>query len=128
MQTQQNSDEIVVAALRRNAVGCKYFERGAGAMKPHRADFALACKLAFYTNGGYDQMRRIFLKSSLVREKTFETRRDSDYLEITLQRAIAAQKGIGAYWIRSSSTSEKGGPRGRPLSASTNSVRDLRAL
>ena len=128
MQNQQNSDETVVAVLRRNTVGCNYFERGAGAMKPHRADFALACKLAFYTCGGYDQMRRIFLKSSLVREKTPEARAESDYLEITLRRAIAAQERIGAYWIPRSSNSKKGGPQGRPLSASTNSVRELRAL
>src|ERR1039457_544656 len=113
MQNQDNSDEAVLAALRRNTVGCNYFERGAGAMKPHRADFALACKLAFYTCGGDDQMRRIFLKSSLVREKTRGASAGSDYLEITLRRAIAAQEMTGAYWTPRSSNSKKGGPRGR---------------
>src|ERR1035437_1219921 len=32
-------------------VGRKYFEGGSGTMKPHHGDFALACKLAFYTGG-----------------------------------------------------------------------------
>src|ERR1035437_4981676 len=40
-------------------VGRKYFEGGSGTMKPHHGDFALACKLAFYTGGGYDQMRQL---------------------------------------------------------------------
>jgi primase-polymerase (primpol)-like protein len=77
-------------------VGRKYFEGGSGTMKPHHGDFALACKLAFYTGGGYDQMRRIFPKSSLVREKTLETGGNSDYLEVVLRHAIATQKRIGA--------------------------------
>src|SRR5664280_1318711 len=69
-------------------VGRKYFEGGSGTMKSHHGDFALACKLAFYTGGGYDQMRRIFPKSSLVREKTLETGGNSDYLEVVLRHAI----------------------------------------
>jgi hypothetical protein len=117
-------DEIVLAAVRTDVVARKYFEDGTGNMNPSGADFALACKLAFYTAKNYDQVRRLFLLSALMREKTLSARGDSDYLDMTLHKAVSKQK---ACWAPKTRSAKQAGPVGRRPSVSTVSVRELHA-
>jgi hypothetical protein len=118
------SDEMVLAAVEKDAVAHRYFEGAPGAVDLSGADFALAYKLAFYSGSNYDQMRRLFLRSALVREKTLSARVDSDYLGITLRAAIAKQKGC---WVPRTRPAKQAGPAGRPPLLSTAAVRELHA-
>ena len=86
-------------------------------MNPSEADFALACKLAFYWGGDMDQMRRLFLQSALVRGKTLSPRAIAgDYLGITLWNAARRQRAKGVYWVPANPQVRRprGGRDGRP--------------
>jgi hypothetical protein len=119
-------DDFVLAAVKRNEVARKYFEGEIGYMSPSGADFALASKLAFFCHGDIAQMRRLFLRSHLVRTKMESRRGASDYLDITLRKAAAKQRVIGAYWMPKVRT-VSGAPEGRHQSVTTTAIITLRA-
>jgi hypothetical protein len=90
------------------------------------ADWDLARSLAFFCHGNLAQMRRLFMKSSLVREKTVSKRGAGDYLDLTLRNAGARQRQKSAYWMPKVRTAS-GTPEGRRQSATTTSIITLRA-
>src|SRR5450759_2991772 len=88
-------DEEVMAALLRAQQSRKYFVGAPVAVDASRADWDLARSLAFFCHGNVEQMRRLFLKSVLVRPKTLSRRGETDYLGITLHKAAARQASKG---------------------------------
>jgi len=120
----------VLGALLHDRVARRYFDGEVGAMNPSEADFALTCKLAFYCGGHMDQMRRLFLQSALVREKTLSPRAIAgDYLGITLWNAARRQRAKGVYWVpaKPKTRRPRGGRDGRPRSVTTTAIIALRA-
>lgn len=65
-------------------------------------DLALARKIVFYCcgrkGGGIDQARRIMLASQLRRDKWYERRNGSTYLDQTLAHAVDQQRESGGFW------------------------------
>src|ERR1017187_6615354 len=94
-------DDTVMAALRRNAVARKYFDGSAVTINASSADWDLARSLAFFCHGNLAQMRRLFMKSSLVREKT------------------VSKRGAGDYWPHRNHADGPGGRRGRTRTGSS---------
>jgi primase-polymerase (primpol)-like protein len=119
-------DDTVMAALRRNAVARKYFDGSVVTINASSADWDLARSLAFFCQGNLAQMRRLFMKSSLVREKTVSKRGAGDYLDLTLGNAAARQRQKNAYWMPRVRTAS-GAPEGRRQSATTTAIITLRA-
>ena len=114
-----------MAALRRNAVARKYFDGSAVTINASSADWDLARSLAFFCHGNLAQMRRLFMKSSLVREKTVSKRGAGDYLDLTLRNAGARQRQKSAYWMPKVRTAS-GAPEGRRQSVTTTAIITLR--
>src|ERR1035441_8284638 len=122
-------DRRVLGMLLHDRVARRYLDGEVGAMNPSEADFALACKLAFYCGGDMDQMRRLFLQSALVRKKTLSPRAIAgDYLGITLWNAARRQRAKGVYWVpaKPKVRSPRGGRNGRPQSVTTTAIITLR--
>src|ERR1035441_4213945 len=119
-------DDTVMAAIRRNAVARKYFDGSVATINASSADWDLARSLAFFCHGNLAQMRRLFMKSSLVREKTVSKRGAGDYLDLTLRKAAARQRQKGAYWMPKVRTAS-GAPEGRRQSVTTTAIITLRA-
>jgi hypothetical protein len=119
-------DDTVMAALQRNAVARKYFDGSVVNINASFADWDLARSLAFFCHGNLAQMRRLFMKSSLVREKTVSKRGAGDYLDLTLRNAGARQQQKGAYWMPKVRIAS-GAPEGRRQSATTTAIITLRA-
>src|ERR1039457_5992885 len=119
-------DDTFMAALRRNAVAQKYFDGSLLTINASSADWDLARSLAFFCHGNLAQMRRLFLKSSLVREKTVSKRGAGDYLDLTLRNAAARQRQKCAYWMPRVRTAS-GAREGRRQSATTTAIIALRA-
>src|SRR5450759_4198292 len=119
-------DDTVMAALRRNAVARKYFDGSVVTINASSADWDLARSLAFFCHGNLAQMRRLFMKSSLVREKTVSKRGAGDYLDLTLRNAGARQQQKGAYWLPKVRTASRA-PEGRRQSATTTAIITLNA-
>src|ERR1017187_4838749 len=123
-------DRRVLGMLLHDRVARRYFDGEVGAINPSEADFALACKLAFYCGGDMDQMRRLFLQSAMVRGKTLSPRAIAgDYLGITLWNAARRQRAKGVYWVpaRPKTRRPRGGPDGRSRSVTTTAIITLRA-
>src|ERR1035441_8892388 len=118
-------DDTVMAAIRRNAVARKYFDGSVVSINASSADWDLARSLAFFCDGNLAQMRRLFMKSSLVREKTVSKRGAGDYLDLTLRNAGARQRQKSAYWMPKVRTAS-GAPEGRRQSATTTAIITLR--
>ena len=117
------SDTQVLRVLERDPVAWRYFSSGAGIMNPSRADFALGCKLAFYTRGDLQQMYRLFMQSTLAeRAKCHTMRGNVNYVQYTLQRCLSHQKD---FWQPSANRPKSRRPVGSPLSAVTKSVLEL---
>src|ERR1035441_1273078 len=70
-------------------------------------------------------MRRLFMKSSLVREKTVSKRGAGDYLDLTLRNAGSRQQQKGAYWMPKVRIAS-GAPEGRRQSVTTTAIITLR--
>ena len=119
-------DDTVMAALRRNAVARRYFDGSVVNVNASSADWDLARSLAFFCHGDLAQMRRLFMKSSLVGEKTVSKRGAGDYLDLTLRNAGSRQQQKGAYWMPKVRTAS-GAPEGRRQSATTTAIITLRA-
>jgi hypothetical protein len=119
-------DDTGMAALRRNAVARKYFDGSVVNINASSADWDLARSLAFFCQGNLAQMRRLFMKSSLVREKTVSKRGAGDYLDLTLRNAGARQRQKGAHWMPKVRIAS-GAPEGRRQSAATTKIITLRA-
>src|ERR1035441_9763103 len=123
-------DRRVLGMLLHDRVARRYFDGEVGAINPSEADFALACKLAFYCGGDMDQLRRLFLQSAMVRGKTLSPRAIAgDYLGITLWNAARRQRAKGVYWVpaKPKTRRPRGGPDGRPRSVTTTAIITLRA-
>jgi predicted transcriptional regulator len=121
--TGLQSDTQVLRVLERDPVAWRYFSSGAGIMNPSRADFALGCKLAFYTRGDLQQMYRLFMQSTLAeRAKCHTMRGNVNYVQYTLQRCLSHQKD---FWQPSANSPKSRRPVGSPLSAVTKSVLEL---
>jgi hypothetical protein len=120
-------DEEVMAALLRAQQSRKYFVGAPVAVDASRADWDLARSLAFFCHGNVEQMRRLFLKSVLVRPKTSSKRGATDYLGITLHKAAARQASKGVYWLPKVRNSTPNSREGRPLSAVTVAVLTMHA-
>src|ERR1022692_2944118 len=122
--TGLQSDAQVLRVLERDPVAWRYFANGPGEMNPSRADFALGCKLAFYTGGDLQQMYRLFMRSSLAeRAKCHTMRGNVNYVQYTLQRCLSRQK---EFWQPSAKRPKSRMPVGRPLSEVTKSVLEVR--
>ena len=122
-------DRQVHGMLLHDRVARRYFDGEVGTMNPSEADFALACKLAFYCGGDMDQMRRLFLQSALVRGKTLSPRAIAgDYLGITLWNAARRQRAKGVYWVpaKPKTRRPRGGRDGRRQSVTTTAIITLR--
>ncbi len=52
------------------------------------ADFTFILKLLYWCNDDVDQVRKLFLKSGLVDEKTLSRRGDSAYLDVSIDNAL----------------------------------------
>jgi hypothetical protein len=110
--------------LPRDAKARHYFLEGAGDMNPSRADFALGCKLAFYTSGNLQQMYRLFMLSALGKRPKVRTKRgDVDYLQYTLERCLTRQTQF--YRARPKDCSSVAAV-GRPVSKMTKDVLRVR--
>src|ERR1035441_3722300 len=120
-------DEEVMAALLRAQQSRKYFVGAPVAVDASRADWDLARSLAFFCHGNVEQMRRLFLKSVLVRPKTLSKRGATDYLGITLHKASARQASKGVYWLPKVRNTTPNSREGRPLSAVTVAVLTMHA-
>ena len=120
-------DEEVMAALLRAQQSRKYFVGAPVAVDASRADWDLARSLAFFCHGNVEQMRRLFLKSVLVRPKTLSRRGETDYLGITLHKASARQASKGVYWLPKVRNTTPNSREGRPLSAVTVAVLTMHA-
>src|ERR1017187_4803349 len=120
-------DEQVMSALMRNLVARKYFLGAAPTVNASRADWDLARSLAFFCHANVEQMRRLFLKSVLVRPKTLSKRGATDYLGITLHKAAARQASKGVYWLPKVRNTTPNSREGRPLSAVTVAVLTMHA-
>src|ERR1017187_8573528 len=120
-------DEEVMAALLRAQQSRKYFVGAPVAVDASRADWDLARSLAFFCHGNGEQMRRLFLKSVLVRPKTLSRRGETDYLGITLHKASARQASKGVYWLPKVRNTTPNSREGRPLSAVTVAVLTMHA-
>ena len=122
-ESELRSDEQVLRLLRHDPVAWPYFSVGAGQKNPSGADFALGCKLAFYTGRCLGQMHRLFMGSALGKRSKCSTRRGKiDYVEYTLRHCLKRQR---ASWQPSRRVRKSRRPVGRPLS--TNTKRILRA-
>ena len=112
-------DAQVIALVKRDDVAGRYWDGCPTGVNPSRADFALACKLAFYTGGDLNQMERLFKRSGLAKRAKARTRRGSvDYVQYTLRNALLQQT---ATW-KPSKKSKALRPIGRPLSETTQRV------
>src|ERR1039458_2738127 len=120
-------DEEVMAALLRAQQSRKYFVGAPVAVDASRADWDLARSLAFFCHGNVEQMRRLFLKSVLVRPKTLSKRGATDYHGITLEKAAARQASKGVYWLPKVRNTTPNSREGRPLSAVTVAVLTMHA-
>src|ERR1035437_7224512 len=120
-------DEEVMAALLRAQQSRNYFVGAPVAVDASRADWDLARSLAFFCHGNGEQMRRLFLKSVLVRPKTLSRRGETDYLGITLHKASARQASKGVYWLPKVRNTTPNSREGRPLSAVTVAVLTMHA-
>jgi putative DNA primase/helicase len=119
------SDDTVVRLLKQHPLAWKYFSDGAGTTNPSRADFALGCKLAFYTGGNLEQMYRLFMRSALGKRRKCRTMRGKiNYVEYTLRKCLRSQKVFWQPSSRAVCTSNR--PVGRPLSPITLRVIDAR--
>ena len=117
------SDEQVLLLLRNDPVARRYFAGGPGEMNPSGADFALGCKLAFYTGGNLRQMYRLFMQSTLAKRAKCRTTRGSvNYVQYTLERCLSRQK---VFW-QPSGKSKSRMPVGRPVSEMTKCVLEAR--
>jgi primase-polymerase (primpol)-like protein len=118
--SELRSDQQVLRLLRRDPKAWRYFSVGAGQKNPSRADFALGCKLAFYTGRCLEQMYRLFMWSAHVaRPKCSTTRRKVDYVEYTLRRCLKQQQ---AFWRPFTRARRSTTPVGRLLSANTKRI------
>jgi primase-polymerase (primpol)-like protein len=118
------SDTKVVAAILQNAVAKRYWLGYPPGMNQSRADFALMCKLAFYTWRNVEQMLRLFRRSGLYgREKHRARRRGLDYLTLT---AISACRVQVAVWYPRYRAKRSTRGVGRPKSDNTLHVFELR--
>lgn len=89
------SDEHVIKLILQDPAASRYWNGCPVGVNPSQADFALACKLAFYTGKDLEQMNRLFRRSGLFgRAKDHARRRDTDYVQYTLRRACEAQKKV----------------------------------
>ncbi len=60
----------------------------AGFTSKSNADFTFILKLLYWCNDDVDQVRKLFLKSGLVDEKTLSRRGDSTYLDVSIDNAL----------------------------------------
>jgi putative DNA primase/helicase len=89
------SDEAVIELVRRDQVANRYWQGCPKNVNASDADFALACKLAFYTAKNQAQMCRLFRQSGLANRAKTNTRRGGmDYVHYTIQRACKAQRTV----------------------------------
>ncbi len=56
------------------------------------ADFTFILKLLYWCNNDVDQVRKLFLKSGLVDEKTLSRRGDSTYLDVSIENALKKRR------------------------------------
>jgi len=123
-------DQLVVAAVLRDAVARKYFTKG---VQPHNksaseADFALAWKLAFYCRKNISQMHRLFMESALASRAKCRTRRGSiDYVTYTLQKACRMQPSSWEPRTTRKPAPSTGRSVGRPASETTRRVLAVKA-
>ncbi len=64
----------------------------AGFPSKSNADFTFVLKLLYWCNDDVDQVRKLFLKSGLVDEKTLSRRGDSTYLDVTIENAVKKRR------------------------------------
>lgn len=124
-------DWLVLRQLQRDKIAQPLFFAGERKYKKARGydrskdDFALACKLAFYTSHDWPQMHRLFQKSALYGEKAATWTGGGDYLTTTLQNAYEQTAGNWADRKKYRPSRATGAKRGRKLSANTEAVLEL---
>jgi primase-polymerase (primpol)-like protein len=108
------SDEAVIERLEKDPVAKKYWNGCPHNVNPSKADFALACKLAFYCRRNLAQMERLFRRSALATRPKAGTRRGNlDYVSHTLQSALSKQAAVWQPKRRARSLNPPGRPRCR---------------
>jgi putative DNA primase/helicase len=113
----EHGDERVIALLMKDPIARRYWEGGCpNGTNPSGADFALACKLAFYTRRDLLQMERLFRLSPLAKRPKAQMRRD--YIRRTLERACQSQ--VTVYKPRRQAKPHRS--PGRPTSRTTRRV------
>lgn len=106
--------------VKKDRVARRYWSGCPDRVNPSRADFALACKLAFYSGRNLPQMERLFRQSALASRPKAETRRGNvDYISFTLRRACKAQPEV---WQPKQQAESK--PAGTPQMCGESSGRD----
>ncbi len=106
------SDKQVLAQIKKDPVAQMYWPGCPGGVNPSEADFALACKLAFYCRRNLQQMERLFRQSALAARAKADTRRgDIDYITYTLRRACKKQAEVWQPEERAKSPNPPGRPR-----------------
>jgi hypothetical protein len=86
------SDEAIKALVMQDPVARRYWSGCPKGVNHSEADFALACKLAFYSGRDLAQMERLFRQSGLASRAKANTRRGGvDYIRYNLQRACEKQ-------------------------------------
>jgi hypothetical protein len=106
------SDEEVLAPLKKDPAAGLYWSGYPANINRSEADFALACKLAFYSGRNLQQMERLFRQSALASRPKARTRRgDLDYIGYTLWRAWEKQVEVWKPKRRAKSPNPPGRPR-----------------
>lgn len=105
------SDDEVISRIKADRGVRRYWSGCPNDVNPSKADFALACKLAFYSGRNLPQMERLFRRSGLATRAKARTRRGStDYISYTLRRAWQKQEKVWEPGRRA----KTGKPPGRP--------------
>jgi primase-polymerase (primpol)-like protein len=123
------SDRLATALILQDKVAARYWKGCPEGVNPSDADFALMCKLAFYTRRNLEQMIDLFRQSEIgKRAKTNTLRGGVDYVRYTALRACKQQKAV---WTPKSPISlkpSKQRPIGRPkCEVDPQRVRELRS-
>jgi putative DNA primase/helicase len=92
-QGHEASDEVVLqekAFKAKNGADIQRLYNGdiSGFQSKSHADWQLVLWLLHYSNDDVSQVRRLFLQSGLVDEKTLSSRGESTYLDRTIENAL----------------------------------------
>lgn len=120
-------DWVVLRQLRLDPVAKGRFFEGERRYPKDRSadDFALACKLAFYTSHHWDQAVRLFRQSALFGDKNHSWS-TGDYITETMTKAFLLTDANWTEKPRQRKSRATGAKAGRKISSASNAVLELK--